>query len=122
MSEKLPADDRMSTDRCFGRLGHFPCHFGSVLRNAAKNLTIEIFHYLGPALIPPHCSLSDLTAVPESQDVRQIRVWIGCRFVVVGMIRRGFGATRSRAQRLDSELIHHVLMIFIGQLLRIGWA
>src|ERR1700674_717028 len=111
MPEKLLADDRMAPNRCFDGLHYFPRHLRSVLRDAPENLALEVFDDLRSALIPPDAGLANPFAVLELQYVRQIRVRIRQRFVVVGVIRRAFVAARSRTPRLDSELIDHVPMI-----------
>src|SRR5665213_4013044 len=108
MSDKLPADDRMATDGRLDLLFHFPCHFRNGLGDAANHLALEVFHDFGPPLIPPHGARSDFFAVPEREDIRQIRIRISQRVIVVGMVRGGFIAAGTGPERLDSELIHHI--------------
>ena len=57
-----------------------------------------------------------LRAVLQRQDVGQVRIRIGLRLVVVGVIRRRLVAARPGPQRLDAELLHHLPMILLGRL------
>jgi hypothetical protein len=114
MPDKLLPDHRMRTHHRLDCVCHRPGHLRDVLRNTAQHLSLEIFYDFRPSLIPPHICRRHLFAVLQCQDIGKIWERIGRRFIVVGMIGRRLGPAGPRAQRLDAELIHHVLMVFRG--------
>ncbi len=102
----------MIADLCCGRLRNLPSHLRNALWDSAQQLTLVVFDNFGPALVPPHGGRADALAVVQGQNIRQIRKWIRHGLVVVGVVQRAFVAARTRAKRLDPELIHHVPVIF----------
>ena len=66
------------------------------------------------ALVPPHLRGGYFGAVVQCERVREIRIWIGLRFVVVGVIRGVLVAAWTGTQGLDAQLIHHVLVVLLG--------
>src|SRR5580704_8894526 len=88
-----------------------PGYFRHVARDTAEHFALEIFDDLRPSLMPPLCGGHDLLAVLERQSVRQVREGIGLGLVVIGVVGRFLIAARTRAEGLDAELIHHVLMV-----------
>ena len=69
----------------------------------------------GPALLPPHVGARDLLAVLERQTSGRFGIRIRRRLVVVGVVGRRLVAARTGTQRLDAELLHHVLVIRGGR-------
>src|SRR5437879_923643 len=112
MSDDLFADDGIRTSHSTKGAGHGPGNFRDVLRNSSENLAIEILDDLRPPLFPPQVGGSYLRAVLQRQELWQTRERICRRLVVIRMIRRRFIAARARTQFANSELSHHVLMIF----------
>ena len=106
----LPTTGRPPTVESLGAVDP-PRHLGHVLRDAAEHLAIELLDDLGTALLPPRIGAGDLAAVLQRQDFRQVGIRIRQRLVVVGVIRRGLVAARTGTQRLDAELLHHVLVV-----------
>ena len=110
-ANQFPADDRPSAHLELLGAVDAPRHLGHVLRDAADHFAIELFDDLGAALLPPRLGAGDLPAVLQRQDFRQVGIRVRERLVVVGVVRRGFVAARTRTERLDSELILHVLVV-----------
>ena len=110
-ANQLLADHRRATDLELLRAIHTPCHLRNIRRHAADHFAIEILDNLRPALLPPHVRARDLLAVLERQRIGKVRVGIGECLVVVGVVRCRLVPARTRTQRRDPELLHHVLVI-----------
>src|ERR1700722_4105381 len=114
MTEKLLADDRAVADLSLYGFHNLPNDLWNFLGDAPQYLPLKVFDNLGTPLIPPCARRRDLFAVLQREHIRQIWEWICSGFVVVGVIPQAFISARTWAKGLDSELIHHVLMIFSG--------
>ena len=112
MADELLADDGVSAKRALDGPRHRPRDLGHILRHTAEHFAIEILDDLLTTGLP-HRGGGDLLPVLQRQDVRQLRVGIGQRLVIVGVVRRLLVAARPRAQCRDAELLHHVLVIFL---------
>ena len=94
------------------RAGNCPRHSRYDSGDTTIYFRLEVLDDLRTALLPPDGGLGHFLAVLQPQDVGQIREGIGQGLVVVGMIGRLFVTAGPRTERLDAELLHHVLMIF----------
>ena len=114
MPNELLLDHRVRGDHSVFRIDYSPRHVWHILGDAANHLAFKIFDDFGSALRPPHLCTRNLLAVLQGEHVRKIGEGICFRFVVIRVIGRVFVSARARAERIDAELIHHVLMVLVG--------
>ena len=114
MADQLLHDDRDVAVLLRGLRGDFPSDLGRVLGDPAVNLPVEILDDLRAALVPPGLGRRDLLPVLRDQGVRQVRVGVGLRLVVVGGVGSfPVAAVRALTELLDLEQPHHLLVIFL---------
>ena len=114
LADDVLGDHGSEADHLVIHGGHRPGHLGYLVGHASIDILREHLEQFGSSLIPPHLRRGDLAAVVHSQRVGNVWEGVGLRFVIVGVVGRLFIAARPWAQRLDPELIHHVLMVLIG--------
>ncbi len=115
-AEQALRHDRDAGDRLGSRRGDEPRDGGRDLRHAPVDLAVEVLDDLGPARLPPGRSARDLPAALQHQRVRQLRVRVGLRLVVVDRVRRlRVARIRPGPQRRDPEQVHEPLVILLGR-------
>src|SRR6185437_7827063 len=90
-----------------------PRYLGYVVGDTPVDVIFQSSNDLRPPLLPPLARGRDALAITESQRVRQRWVWISQQLVIVGVIRVVLITARAGAQLLDTELLHHVLVILV---------
>ena len=113
LPDEILRDNAIESDHLVIDSRDGPRNFRDIFGNAAINIFFVALNDFRPTLVPPRLRSRDLLAVIEYERVRKNGVRIRLRFIVVGMIRRLFIAARPRTQRLDAELIHHVLVVLV---------
>src|SRR5262249_50734962 len=93
------------------RLADLPTDPGDALGNPTVDLAFQQLDDLWPPLVPPLFGGRDLLPVLRLEDLRQLRVGIGPRLVVVRRIRRVGIAAPAGTKLLDAQLVEHVLTI-----------
>ena len=113
-ADEVFGDDRREADHFVIDGGDGPVNLGNVCGHEAIDVLRKHVDELGAPLVPPHFRSRDLGAVVQGERIGKDGIGIGLGFVVVGVVGSVLVAAGAGAQRLDAELVHHVLVILIG--------
>ncbi len=86
MADKLFAYDGVIADFGLTLVDDFPGHLGHILRVSSQDFMLEILDDFRPPLDPLVFCSFNLLPVFQGQNIRQIRVRICRRFIMIGMI------------------------------------
>ena len=114
-------DRRLSHHPIQGLRGNRPRYSRNVLWDTANHFALEVFDNLWPSLIPPHLGRRDFLAILQGQHLRQVGKGIGLGRIIIRGVRRIGPATGTGSQANDSQLLHHVSVIFLGRPSVIYW-
>jgi hypothetical protein len=110
--------DRHVAVRFIGGRRDFPLHLRRDFGDAPVDLAVEQLDELRPPLRPPVLRRLHGLAVVEHQRVRELRVGVGLRFVVVGEVGRlRVRPIAAGPQLFDAEQVEHLLPVFLRGLL-----
>src|SRR5262249_11812077 len=87
-ADDVPLDGRLAAGLDLARLADLPTDPGDALGNPTVDLAFQQLDDLWPPLVPPLFRGRDLLPVLRLEDLRQPRVGIGPRLVVIRRIRR----------------------------------
>src|SRR6266581_5760592 len=104
----------MRRDQRGFRIRDGPSDGRHVLRDVANDFALEVFDNFGAALLPPHLRGGGLLAVLQRESIGQVRKRIRFGLVVICMIGVFLVSAWTGTKRFDAELVHHVLMVFLG--------
>src|ERR1700716_4054078 len=104
MAHELLGDNRNVTILLIRGAADFPLHPGCTFWNTPIDLTIEVLHDFRTPLVPPCLCACYSLSVFQLKRVRQFRIWIGLRLIVIRRIGRlGVSTVRSWPQCSDLE-------------------
>ena len=92
-----------------------PCHRRDILRKTAVELTLECLDDLRSADFPPLLLCGHTLSLIGLEKFRDYREWICLALVIIGCIRAALVRVEAATDRLDAELLEHVLMVLIGR-------
>jgi hypothetical protein len=118
MTDDFLCDDGHVIILFTGRAGHLPIYPGRVRRNPAVNLSVEVFHNLQPALLPPDLCVLHLLPILQYQRIRQARVCSSFRLIKIRGMGRLRVAVRATSQRSDMQQVQSALMVLLGSQLQ----
>src|SRR4029079_9348681 len=110
----------MSAERAGVRRRDLPLDLRRGLGHTTEYFALEVLDDFSAPPRPLLCR-DDFATVRQREDVGQLRKRIRLCLVVVCVIGSLLVAARTRTQRRDAELLHHLSMVFSGgPILRFG--
>ena len=91
-----------------------PCHTGYVVRDSAVYLALKALNYLRPADIPPLLCGGHFFPGFCYQYFRKDGVGVCLALVIIGGARAALIGVKCVSYGFDTQLVHHVLVIFLG--------
>ncbi len=113
-ADEVFGEDAIEADHLVVDGGDGPFHVGLIFGDAAVDILLVHLDDLRAALVPPDLGSGDGLAVVQFERVGEIGPGVGLRLVVVGVVGGFFIAAGTGTQRLDAELVHHVLVILVS--------
>ena len=92
---------------------HRPGYVRHVFRYAAVHFALEILHDFRPSHVPPLFGGGDFLPGLGLHQFRDHREGIGFALVVVGGVGALLVCVEAAADRLDAQLVHHVLVVLL---------
>ena len=110
-ADDVPLDRWLATGFDLPSLANFPFDLGDVLGDSTVNFAFQHLDDFRSSFFPPLLGGRDVPSVLRLKNLRQLRVGIGLRLVIVRGIWRVRIAVPTGAKLGDAQLIEHVLMI-----------